>query len=71
MVGVVNISFYAHMERNNPKIKTSSRVLGIPIDKRGDECVVHPSTKAGSAPAVSVGGKVVMHSRRAEVLSHS
>ena len=48
-----NISFYAHMVRNNPTTKTSSRVLGT-----WNACSVPFSIKAGSAPAVSVGGKI-------------
>ena len=59
------------MERFKSKTATSSRILGTPVDKRENARVVPSSTKAGSAPAVSVGVQIVKHSGRAGVLSHS
>ena len=59
------------MEKLNNKTKTSSRVLGTSVDKRGNACVVPSSTKAGSVQAVSVGGKIARHSRGAGVSWHS
>ena len=53
------------------KTRTSSRVLGTPVDKRGNGCSVPASIKAGSTPALSVGGKIVRRSGVAGALSHS
>ena len=60
------------MERNNLKPpKAFSKALGTPVDKRGNAFNVPFSIKAGSTPAISVGGKVARRSRGAGVLSHS
>ena len=45
--------------------------LGTSVDKRRSACGVPSSTKVGSAPAVSVGGKIARRSGGAGVLSHS
>ena len=50
---------------------TSSRVLGTPVDTRGNASSVPSSIKAGSIPAVSVGGEVARRSGGAGALSPS
>ena len=58
----VNISFYAHMERNNPKPKPSSRVLSTPVDKRRNACSV-PEELECCRILVSLSSVIVVHRR--------
>ena len=57
--------------KNSTQTKTSSRVLDTPLDKKGNTFFVPSSTKAGSATAISIGGKIARHSRGVGVLLHS